>query len=125
MLSLLGLKALTVHWMWQCIALNIQNIAWRVNILFISRVTSFMKWFVKNDMCRACRTNVSPEPSCNFGLGLLFIVWARHLSSSDVLDKTVFPILWRQILFKHENSSVQKARSVKKCFSKFGVEELL
>ena len=35
-------------------------------------------------------------------------------ASNNISDNDVLPTLWQQFLFRHDNASVQKARSLKK-----------
>lgn len=66
-----------------------------------------------------------------------FTVWSLYPTNanlnataySDILDNSVLLNLWQQFgfchfLFQHDNASIQKASSRRKCFTQFGMEEL-
>jgi hypothetical protein len=93
----------------------------------------------------ARRTLPAPMHSANckiwlqrYVLGLFFMVRARavlvkgHLNAiayNDILDYSVFPILWQQfgegpLLFQHYSAPMHKARSLQKWFVKICVDEL-
>ncbi len=57
-----------------------------------------------------------------------YYTWLQWLYNK-ILENSVLQTVWQQLgkhlyLFQNDNAPVHKARSIKKCFSKFGVEEL-
>lgn len=65
-----------------------------------------------------------------FGLDHIVPIEANlYATAYNVFDNRVLPTLWQhfgegRFLFQHYKALMQKARSVKKLYSQFGVEEL-